>query len=125
MMFQNIFDLFKNTKTKWPMVVVGELVEVEPHPNADRLRLTKVNIGAEILNIVCGASNITPGQKVPVALVGAKLANGMEIKSAVIRGEASQGMLCAEDELGIGNDHSGIKLLNVIAKVGDKIDNYL
>jgi len=125
MILQKFFNWFTKTKTKWPLVVVGELIEVEPHPNADRLRLTKVHIGNELLNIVCGASNIVPGQRVPVALIGAKLPNGMEIKSAVIRGQASQGMLCAEDELGIGQDHSGIKILPATAKVGDKIDNYL
>lgn len=98
-------------------VVVGEVLEVEKHPNADRLRLCKVNVGnGEPLSIVCGAPNVAQGQKVPVATVGAKLypAEGdpFEIKKGKIRGEVSMGMICAEDELGLGNDHDGIMVLD-------------
>lgn len=99
-------------------VVVGEVLEVKAHPNAEKLQLAKVRVQKEILDIVCGAKNIQTGNKVPVALVGAKLPNGMEIKEAEIRGEKSQGMLCAEDELGLGTDHGGIIILDEDLKTG-------
>jgi phenylalanyl-tRNA synthetase beta chain len=111
--------------SKYVGVVVGEVLEVRPHPNADRLRLAKVNIGSEILAIVCGAPNLAVGQKVPTALVGAKLPNGLEIKPAKIRGEESFGMLCAADELGLGEDHAGIMVFDGQALVGADIDGYL
>ncbi len=128
-MWSFIQKLFSNKQvtevTKFPKVVVGLIKEVKAHPNADRLKLTQVEIADKNLKIVCGANNIAAGQKVPVALVGAILPNGMEIKPAVIRGEASEGMLCAADELGLGTDHSGIKLLPEQARVGEAIDQYL
>lgn len=128
-MWSFIQKLFSNNQvaevTKFPKVVVGLIKEVKAHPNADRLKLTQVEIADKTLKIVCGANNIAAGQKVPVALVGAILPNGMEIKPAVIRGEASEGMLCAADELGLGTDHSGIKLLSERASVGEAIDKYL
>lgn len=128
-MWSFIQKLFSNKQvtevTKFPKVVVGLIKEVKAHPNADRLKLTQVEIADKTLKIVCGANNIAAGQKVPVALVGAILPNGMEIKPAVIRGEASEGMLCAADELGLGTDHSGIKLLPEQARVGEAIDRYL
>ncbi|KKU53033.1 MAG: Phenylalanine-tRNA ligase beta subunit, partial [Candidatus Moranbacteria bacterium GW2011_GWE2_47_10] len=99
-------------------VVVGQILEISAHPNADKLQLTKVNVGKEVLEIVCGARNIKVGDKVPVALVGAKLPNGLEIKEAEIRGAKSFGMLCALDELGMGSDHSGIFILGDDLKVG-------
>ena len=92
-------------------VVVGKILEVSKHPNAEKLSLTKVAIdteGKNILDIVCGAKNIASGDVVPVATIGTVLPNGMTIKESLIRGEKSQGMLCAEDELGLGADHSGI-----------------
>ncbi|PKL72530.1 phenylalanine--tRNA ligase subunit beta [Candidatus Kuenenbacteria bacterium HGW-Kuenenbacteria-1] len=105
-------------------VVVGEILEIKKHPNADKLQLVKVAIGKEKLEIVCGASNIEVGQLVPVALIGAILPNGMEIKEAEIRGEKSNGMLCAEDELGLGKGHDGILILNK-TEVGQKFNEYL
>lgn len=111
-------DKFKN-------VVVGKILEIKKHPNADRLQLTRVDVGKEILNIVCGASNIEVGQMVPVALVGAILPNGLEIKEAEVRGEKSSGMLCALDELGMGSDHSGIMILDKKAKLGQSLGDYL
>ena len=98
-------------------VVVGHVIECEQHPNADRLKVTKVDIGAHgIVQIVCGAPNITINQKVPVATIGTTLydENGSpwKIKKGKIRGEESHGMICAEDELGLGNNHEGIMVLN-------------
>jgi phenylalanyl-tRNA synthetase beta chain len=111
------------SETRFPHVVVGKITAIEPHPNADRLRLATVDIGSP-LKLVCGAPNIEVGQFVPVALVGATLPNGMVIKETNIRGVMSAGMLCAADELGVSNDHSGILLLKE-APVGQSIDNYL
>ncbi|MDD3487122.1 MAG: phenylalanine--tRNA ligase subunit beta [Candidatus Moranbacteria bacterium] len=106
-------------------VVVGRIEKVEKHPNADRLQLAKVNIGSKILDIVCGAPNIAPGQKVPAALDGACLLSGIQIKEAEIRGAKSQGMLCSEKDLGIGEDHAGIMILESDAKVGENLAKYL
>lgn len=112
-------------------VVVGEVREVRPHPNADRLRVTKVDVGApDWLNIVCGAANVAEGQKVAVALVGAELYPAgsdapLVIKKCALRGEASEGMICAEDELGLGSDHSGIMVLRDDAPVGQPMAEYL
>jgi len=109
---------------KYNKVVVGKILEIKPHPNADKLRLALVDIGAEKLKTVCGAPNIAVGQLVPVALAGAILPNGAEIKPTEIRGVNSNGMLCAADELGLGNDHSEIVILEN-AKVGQSFADYL
>ncbi len=93
-------------------VVVGEVLEIKKHPNADKLKVVIVDIKEKKLKIVCGAPNIEKGQKVPVALAGTMLPNGLKIEKAKVRGEASEGMLCAEDELGLGSDHSGILILD-------------
>lgn len=115
-------------------IVVGEILDIQKHPNADRLQLTKIDIGTKELDIVCGANNIKVGDKIPVALVGAVLpgisakggpASGWEIKEAEIRGVKSFGMLCAEDELGLGKDHSGILILEKNAKIGASIKEAL
>lgn len=103
-------------------VVVGEVLSCQKHPGADKLSITTVNIGgAEPLPIVCGAPNVAAGQKVLVATVGTILYSGDEpfvIKKAKIRGEVSEGMICAEDELGIGTDHEGIMVLPADTPVG-------
>ena len=106
-------------------VVVGKVLTVSPHPNADRLRLTKVDIKKETLDIVCGAPNVAAGQRVPVALIGASLPNGLVITESEIRGEKSFGMICAEDELGLGQNHEGIMVLANHAKVGQSFADYL
>lgn len=106
-------------------VIVGKILEVNPHPNADRLRLTKVDTGDIILDIVCGAPNIAPGQVVPVAMIGAILPGNFEIKESEIRGEKSFGMLCAEDELGLGSNHDGIMILKETAAIGQNFSDYL
>ena len=98
-------------------LVVGKVVECGPHPNADRLSLTKVDIGEDApVSIVCGAPNVAVGQTVPVATVGATLypqgGEPFKIKKAKIRGEQSFGMICAEDEIGLGNAHDGIMVLD-------------
>jgi len=120
--FSNLFSK-KPTHTRFPNVVVGKIVDISAHPNADRLQLTTVDVGRK-LKIVCGAPNIAVGQLVPVALVGASLPTGLVIQQAAIRGVDSEGMLCAADELGIGTDHSGIMIFEE-ARIGDCIDNYI
>src|SRR5689334_5493981 len=97
-------------------LVIGEVLECSKHPDADKLSLTKVNIGAEEpLQIVCGAPNVAVGQKVVVATVGTTIypstGEPMTMKKAKIRGVESQGMICAEDEIGLGQSHAGIMIL--------------
>lgn len=104
-------------------LVVGEVMEKIKHPNADKLSLTKVNVGGpELLSIVCGAPNVEAGQKVIVATVGTTVhpttGEPFEIKKSKIRGELSEGMICAEDEIGLGGSHAGIMILDANAKVG-------
>lgn len=125
-----VFDWFKKifgtkTENKFQGVVVGKILEINKHPNADRLRLAKVDLGSKELEVVCGAPNIQVGQMIPVALVGAILPNGMEIKEAEIRGVKSFGMLCAEDELGIGKNHNGIMILDEKAEIGMEFSEYV
>jgi len=104
-------------------VVVGEVITCEQHPNADRLKVTTVDLGeGEPVQIVCGAPNVATGQKVPVATVGTTLfddkGEGFKIKKGKIRGEVSHGMICAEDELGLGTSHEGIMVLKNDLKPG-------
>lgn len=107
-------------------VVVGEVVECAPHPNADKLRVTKVNTGGErLLDIVCGAPNCRQGLKVAVAMIGAVLPGNFKIKAAKLRGEPSEGMLCSFSELGIPDDQHGIIELPTDAPVGTDIREYL
>ena len=108
---------FSSIKGGLDGIVVGHVLECNQHPNADRLKITKVDVGAEQpLNIVCGAPNVAAGQKVPVATIGTTLydAEGKpwKIKKGKIRGEVSEGMICAEDELGLGKGHDGIMVLD-------------
>ncbi|MFN0208098.1 MAG: phenylalanine--tRNA ligase subunit beta [Planctomycetota bacterium] len=103
-------------------ILIGEVVEAEKHPNADSLKVTKVNVGrGELLPIVCGAPNVAKGQKVAVAVPGAKLPNGLEITERKLRGEISRGMICSERELGLGDEHDGILVLEPDAVVGAKL----
>ncbi len=101
-------------------VVVGEIVAIRSHPNADKLQLADVVLtqGGKPQEIVCGAPNIAVGQKVPVALVGSKLPNGLTIEPRAIRGVTSNGMICAADELGLGSDRAGILVLDPTSNVG-------
>lgn len=110
-------------------LVVGSVESCEKHPDADRLHLTKVNIGTgELLSIVCGAPNVAAGQKVIVATIGAKLypteGEPFEIKKSKIRGALSEGMLCAEDEIGLGKSHAGIMVLPETITVGTPAADY-
>lgn len=111
-------------------VVVGEVMTCEKHPDADRLRITTVNLGeGEPVQIVCGAPNVESGQKVLVATVGAHLhpssGEPFQIKKSKIRGAESLGMICAEDELGLGESHAGIMVLDANAKVGTPAAEFL
>lgn len=109
-------------------VFVGEVLSCEQHPDADRLKVTTVSVGAEPLQIVCGAPNVAIGQKVIVATVGTTLfpspEEAFKIKKSKIRGVDSHGMLCAEDELGLGVSHDGILVLDNNVKVGLKAATY-
>lgn len=107
-------------------VVVGEILEIKPHPKATRVQLTKVSIGKDTLSIVCGAKNIRVGQKVPTALLGAKLPGGVKIEAREIRGVKSEGMLCSPVELGLGNvGPDGILILDAAAEVGSPVSKVL
>ncbi|OYW90886.1 MAG: phenylalanine--tRNA ligase subunit beta, partial [Alishewanella sp. 32-51-5] len=107
-------------------VVVGEVVECGKHPEADKLQVTKVNIGgAELLDIVCGAKNCRLGLKVAVATVGAVLPGNFEIKKAKLRGQPSHGMLCSFSELGMADDSDGIIELPADAPIGQDLRQYL
>ncbi len=111
-------------------LVVGKVLTAEQHPNADRLRVTTVDVGAdEPLNIVCGAPNVAAGQKVIVATVGTMLyptkGDPFKIKKGKIRGEVSMGMICAEDEIGLGEEHDGIMVLPETSTVGHAVKEVL
>lgn len=106
-------------------LVVGRVLEVEKHPDADRLSLTKVDVGGEPLQIVCGASNVRANLLVAVAQVGAKLPNGLKIKKAKVRGVESNGMLCSASELGLEEQSDGILELGDDAQIGQRVDEYL
>jgi phenylalanyl-tRNA synthetase beta chain len=110
-------------------LVIGYVKETVQHPNADRLKVTKVDVGgAEDLQIVCGAVNVAAGQKVVVATVGTTVyptvGEPFKINKSKIRGEVSEGMICAEDEIGLGTDHEGIMVLDAGAEVGTPAKSY-
>lgn len=116
-------DTYQSVRGGLEGVVVGEVLSCIKHPNADKLKLTTVNIGSETpLQIVCGAPNVAVGQKVPVATIGTTLyteeGEAWTIKKGKIRGEESYGMICAEDELGLGKSHDGIMVLDKSIKIG-------
>lgn len=122
-------EKFETVKGGLKGIVVGEVKTKEKHPDADRLNLTTVDIGTgTLLNIVCGASNVEAGQKVMVATIGAMLyptvGEPFEIKKSKIRGQASEGMICAEDEIGLGTSHEGIMVLDASAKPGTPANEY-
>ncbi len=106
-------------------IVVGEVVEIAPHPDADKLQVCKVSSGAEQLQIVCGARNVTVGMKVPLALIGAVLPGNFKIKKSKLRGVESFGMLCSDKELGMAESADGLMVLPADAPVGKDIRDYL
>jgi phenylalanyl-tRNA synthetase beta chain len=114
----------------WDNVVIGEVIAVNPHPNADRLKLATVDLGTQQVIVVCGAPNIGPGQRVPFAQVGARLVDAhtgeaVELRPAKIRGVVSEGMVCSEKELEISDSHEGILVLPPEAPVGAPLGAYL
>lgn len=116
--------------TRWDRVVVGQITGIEPHPNADKLRLATVELGAERHTVVCGAPNIKVGDKVPFGKEGARLIDGhsgqpFELKATKIRGVLSRGMVLSKKELGISEDHEGIMILPDDAAVGLPLSEYL
>ena len=121
-------DTFETVKGGLRGLKIGEVLTCEPHPNSDHLHVTTVNVGdPEPLHIVCGAANVAAGQKVVVATIGTVLYNGDEsftIKKSKLRGELSEGMICAEDEIGLGTSHDGIMVLPEEAVPGTPAADY-
>jgi phenylalanyl-tRNA synthetase beta chain len=120
-------EVFESIPGALEGLVVGKVLECEQHPNADRLKLTKVDLGeAQPVQIVCGAPNVAKGQWVPVAKVGTTIYNAdgesLKLKKGKIRGEVSMGMICAEDEIGLGQSHDGIMVLEGDFKVGQPLN---
>ncbi len=114
----------------WENIVIGEIVAVEAHPNADRLKLVTVHLGQKQLTVVSGAPNLRTGDKVPFAYVGAQLIDGhtgeiIQLKPAKIRGALSEGVVCSEKELGISDSHEGIMVLSPEAPAGTPLADYL
>ena len=122
-------ETYESVKGGLKGIIVGHVLECEQHPNADRLKITSVDIGQDKpLNIVCGAPNVAKGQRVAVATIGTTLyskdGEAWTIKKGKIRGEESHGMLCAEDELGLGDNHDGILILDDNLKIGSLLSEH-
>jgi phenylalanyl-tRNA synthetase beta chain len=120
------FESYQEIKGNLSGLVTGEVLTVEKHPNADKLSVTTVNIGLEnTLQIVCGAPNVAVGQKVIVAPVGTTIypsaGEPITMKAMKIRGIESNGMICADDEVGLGTDHSGIRILDSSVEIGKPV----
>jgi len=118
------------TGSKWDNIVIGQIIAIDPHPNADRLSLATIDLGTEQQTVVTGAPNLRLGDKVVFAHVGAQLVDGhtgqvLRLKSAKIRGVISNGMVCSEKELGISDNHEGIMVLPAEAPVGTPLAAYL
>lgn len=114
-------NIVRDLRGSYDNVVVGRVLSVSPHPDADNVRVTEVDISGATLRIVCGAPNVVPGQRVAVALVGAKLPNGMAIEKRKVRGVESFGMICSESELGISAESNGIMTLEHNDPLGGKL----
>jgi phenylalanyl-tRNA synthetase beta chain len=108
-----------------PEIVVGRVLEVQPHPNADRLRLCRVDVGGSTRSIVCGAPNVAAGQRVAVAQIGSRLPDGTKLRKAKIRGVESEGMICSERELGLSQESDGIWVLPGEPPVGARLTDVL
>jgi len=114
----------------WDKIVVGKILEVKPHPNADRLRLATVDMGKGQQTVVCGAPNLVVGDNIAFAFAGARLIDGHtgkteELKPAKIRGVESSGMICSEKELGMSENHEGILVLPADFEIGKPLKDYL
>jgi len=114
----------------WENIVIGQIIAINPHPDADRLSLPTIDLGAEQMTVICGAPNLKPGDKIAFAHVGAQLVDGhsgqmLRLKPAKIRGVVSKGMVCSEKELGISDSHEGIMVLPAEAPVGTPLADYL
>ncbi len=118
-------DGFEPVAGKFSGIVVGEVVSVSPHPDADKLRVCQVSDGSQTVQVVCGAPNVRDGLKVPFAVVGAVLPGDFKIKKAKLRGQASEGMLCSEAELGLSENHEGLMELPADAAVGQELAEFL
>ncbi|OZB13243.1 MAG: phenylalanine--tRNA ligase subunit beta, partial [Marinobacter sp. 34-60-7] len=118
-------DGFEPVAGKFSGVIVGEVVSVAPHPDADKLRVCQVSNGRDTVQVVCGAPNVRDGLKVPFAEVGAVLPGDFRIKKAKLRGQPSEGMLCSESELGLSDNHDGLMELPDSAPVGERISDWL
>ncbi|MGF2736098.1 phenylalanine--tRNA ligase subunit beta [Marinobacter sp. DUT-1] len=118
-------DGFEPVAGEFSGVVVGEVQSVEPHPDADKLRVCQVSDGEQTVQVVCGAPNVRPGLKVPFAVVGAVLPGNFKIKKAKLRGQPSEGMLCSESELALSDNHEGLMELPEDAPVGQEMADYL
>src|SRR6202012_4922227 len=116
---------FSATGGESDFVVVAQILSSVQHPNADRLRVCQVNDGQGTRQIVCGAKNYKDGDKVPLALPGAKLPGGLVIKESKLRGELSQGMLCSAKELALAEDAEGLLILPADAPVGRVFSEYM
>ncbi len=121
-------DEYESVKGGLKGIVIGQVLSTQRHPNADKLTCCKVDVGSgKVLDIVCGAPNVAEGQHVPVATIGTVLYNGdtsFTIKAGKLRGEPSDGMICAEDELGLGNSHDGIMVLDQNSVIGSTAAEY-
>jgi phenylalanyl-tRNA synthetase beta chain len=107
-------------------LLVGEVISVDKHPDADKLRVCQVNIGQQqLLQVVCGAPNVSAGRKYPLAPVGGRMPGGMKIKKSKLRGVESQGMLCSAQELGLSEDHDGLMELPAEAEAGQSLQDFL
>ncbi|MDH5370931.1 MAG: phenylalanine--tRNA ligase subunit beta, partial [Gammaproteobacteria bacterium] len=119
-------DAIEPVAAEFTKVVVGEVLSVEKHPDADKLNVCQVNVGEdEPLNIVCGAANVREGLRIPAALVGAVLPGDFKIKKSKLRGVPSHGMLCSTSELGITETAEGLMELPNDAPIGTDIRDYL
>ncbi len=126
-------ESFENLSEKYKGFVIGSVLEVEKHPNADRLSLCKVDVGTEVKSIVCGAPNVAAGQKVPVGLIGAFVPHNQhdpdgkpfELTRVKIRGVESEGMICSANELNLGEDKSGIMVFENDAVTGNPLAEHL
>jgi phenylalanyl-tRNA synthetase beta chain len=106
-------------------VVVGRIIEIEPHPNAEKLKLCKVDVGTQTLAVVCGAPNVSNDILSPIALPGTVFPNGFTVEKSIIRSIESEGMICSEAELGLGKDKSGIMILDPSLHIGEKLSKAL